>query len=53
MHHWRTNILGSATTTKKAILVDGEVAGNIVSWDAAEKRKARRYECLVMVPTVA
>jgi len=38
MDHWRTNILGSAATTKKAILVGGEVAGNIVSWDAEEKR---------------
>ena len=38
MHHWRTNILGSAATKKKAILVGGEVAGNIGSWDAEEKR---------------
>jgi RimJ/RimL family protein N-acetyltransferase len=38
MHHWRTNILGSARTTKKAILVGGEVAGSVVSWDAEDKR---------------
>jgi RimJ/RimL family protein N-acetyltransferase len=38
MHHWRTNILGGATTTKKAILVGGEVAGSVVSWDAEGKR---------------
>jgi RimJ/RimL family protein N-acetyltransferase len=38
MTHWRTNILGSRATTKKAIVIDGDVAGSIVSWDKAGMR---------------
>lgn len=30
--HWATNILGNPATVKQTILVDGQVAGNIGSW---------------------
>jgi RimJ/RimL family protein N-acetyltransferase len=32
MEHWRTKILADETVAKKTIVVDGEVAGNVVSW---------------------
>ena len=31
--HWATNILGSPSAIAKTILADGEVAGNIGSWE--------------------
>ncbi len=30
--HWATNILGNLATFTQTILIDGKVAGNIVSW---------------------
>jgi RimJ/RimL family protein N-acetyltransferase len=30
--HWRTKILGDASVAKKAILFNGQVAGNILCW---------------------
>lgn len=38
MEHWRTNVLGRPSTKKKTIVVDSEVAGNIVSWEQEGKR---------------
>jgi RimJ/RimL family protein N-acetyltransferase len=36
--HWRTNVIGNASVRKKTILFNGEVAGNIVSWEKSGKR---------------
>lgn len=33
LSHWRMNVLGDARNGKQTIVVDGEVAGNVVSWD--------------------
>ncbi len=38
MLHWRTKVLGDVAARKRAIVVDGRVAGNIGSWDADGKR---------------
>jgi RimJ/RimL family protein N-acetyltransferase len=38
MTHWRTTVLGNANVQKKTIVVDGEVAGNIVSWEQDGRR---------------
>jgi RimJ/RimL family protein N-acetyltransferase len=38
MTHWRTNVLGNASGRKQTIVVDGQVAGNVVSWEQAGKR---------------
>lgn len=38
MAHWRAKVLGDASARKKTIVVDGSVAGNIVSWEQAGKR---------------
>ena len=32
MEHWKTNILGNDTGRKRTILRDGDVVGNILSW---------------------
>lgn len=37
MAHWTTRILGDETVTKKTILFDGQVAGNIVSFERSGK----------------
>lgn len=34
--HWRTRVLASPDSFVQAILVEGEVAGSIVAWDAAD-----------------
>jgi RimJ/RimL family protein N-acetyltransferase len=34
MDHWRTRVLGNPLTKIKTIVVDGEVAGNVLSWEA-------------------
>lgn len=39
MAHWRSKILGDETVAKKTILFDGEVAGNIVSFEHEGKRE--------------
>lgn len=36
MTHWRDNILGNEQGIKKAILWNGRVAGNIVSWQDSD-----------------
>ncbi len=33
MEHWTTNILGNDTGRKRTILLDGEVVGNMLSWE--------------------
>ncbi len=38
MAHWR-KILGDKTVTLKTVLFDGQVAGNIVSWEQAGQRE--------------
>jgi RimJ/RimL family protein N-acetyltransferase len=38
MLHWRTKVIGDPNARKRAIVVDGCVAGNIGSWDAGGKR---------------
>lgn len=38
MTHWRTNVLGNPSGKQKTIVVDGAVAGNIVSWEQDGKR---------------
>lgn len=36
--HWRIKVLANAAAGKKTILVDGQIAGNVVSWHQDEKR---------------
>ncbi|WP_405141851.1 GNAT family N-acetyltransferase [Sphaerisporangium sp. NBC_01403] len=38
MTHWTTRILGDPTVLVRAVIVDGELAGNIVSWWEQERR---------------
>ena len=38
MTHWHTRVLGPASVGKKTIVVDGSVAGNVVSWEQDGKR---------------
>lgn len=38
MEHWRTRVLGSPRTKTKTIVVDGDVAGNVLSWEADGER---------------
>jgi len=38
MTHWHTKVLGEPNNRKKAIVVDDEVVGNIVSWEQDGKR---------------
>ncbi len=38
MTHWRVKVLGNATGGKKTVVIDGAVAGNVVSWDQDGKR---------------
>ena len=33
MEHWTANILGNDTGRKRTILLDGEVVGNMLSWE--------------------
>jgi RimJ/RimL family protein N-acetyltransferase len=33
MEHWMTKVIGDDTVTKKTILFEGRVVGNIVSWE--------------------
>src|SRR5918999_1645947 len=39
MVHWRTKLLGDDTGIAKTILLDGRVAGNIVSFERAGERE--------------
>jgi RimJ/RimL family protein N-acetyltransferase len=36
--HWRTRVLGDPAVRVRAVLVDGEVAGNIVAWWEEDRR---------------
>jgi RimJ/RimL family protein N-acetyltransferase len=36
--HWRANVLGNPSGRKKTIVVGGDVAGNILSWEHDGKR---------------
>jgi len=38
MIHWRTNVLPRREATKKTIVVDGAIAGNVVSWEKDGER---------------
>ena len=38
MTHWRTKILGNLTNRKQVIIAEGEVVGDIGSWDDHGKR---------------
>jgi RimJ/RimL family protein N-acetyltransferase len=38
MTHWRGTVLGNERAGKQTIVVDGEVAGNVVSWDQEAER---------------
>ncbi len=38
MAHWRGKVLGNASGRVKTIVVDGRVAGNVVSWEHDVKR---------------
>ena len=37
MEHWTTNILGNDAGRKRTILLDGDVVGNMLSWDAIRR----------------
>jgi RimJ/RimL family protein N-acetyltransferase len=37
--HWTTKIMGDETVTAKTILYNGQVAGNIVSWEHADQQE--------------
>jgi len=39
MAHWRTRVLGDDSVDKKTVLVDGQVAGNVVSFEREGKRE--------------
>ncbi len=39
MAHWRNNVLGNERVIKKTILFDGQVAGNIVSFEQFGERE--------------
>ncbi|MEU8267075.1 GNAT family N-acetyltransferase [Sphaerisporangium sp. NPDC049002] len=38
MTHWKTRVLGDPTVLVRAVIVGGELAGNIVSWWEQERR---------------
>lgn len=38
MTHWRTKVLADPANQRKAIVLDGRVVGNIVSWDQDGRR---------------
>ncbi|MER7211499.1 GNAT family N-acetyltransferase [Streptosporangium sp. NPDC000239] len=38
MRHWRTRVLGDPTVLVRTVTVDGEPAGNVVSWWAEDRR---------------
>jgi RimJ/RimL family protein N-acetyltransferase len=38
MRHWRTTVLGDPTVLVQTVTVDGEPAGNIVSWWEQDRR---------------
>jgi RimJ/RimL family protein N-acetyltransferase len=38
MNHWKTKVLGDPTVLVRAVEVDGELSGNVVSWTLGERR---------------
>lgn len=38
MTHWATRVLGDPTVLVRTVTVNGEVAGNVVSWSEEERR---------------
>jgi RimJ/RimL family protein N-acetyltransferase len=36
--HWHDNVLGSESVRKQTVVVDGEVAGNVLSWEQEGRR---------------
>ncbi|MFD0885704.1 GNAT family N-acetyltransferase [Streptosporangium algeriense] len=38
MRHWRTRVLGDPTALVRTVTVDGEPAGNVVSWWEEDRR---------------
>jgi RimJ/RimL family protein N-acetyltransferase len=38
MVHWTTKVLGNPSVRKKVAIVDGRVAGHVVSWDESGRR---------------
>jgi RimJ/RimL family protein N-acetyltransferase/ketosteroid isomerase-like protein len=38
MHHWKTRILGDPTVFVQAVMVGGELAGNLVAWWEGDRR---------------
>ena len=38
MVHWSTKVLGNPSVRKKVAIVDGRVAGHVVSWDESGRR---------------
>ena len=40
MQHWTANILGNDTGRKRTVLLDGEVVGNMLSWEQPETRSS-------------
>ena len=41
--HWHTKVLGDPTVLVRTVTVDGEVAGSVVSWWAADGRRFVGY----------
>jgi RimJ/RimL family protein N-acetyltransferase len=39
MAHWRTKILGDETNIAKTVVVDGQVAGNVLCWEHSGERE--------------
>jgi RimJ/RimL family protein N-acetyltransferase len=38
MEHWQAKVLGNPANEAKTIVVDGQVAGNVVSWEQGGRR---------------
>ncbi|WP_345151727.1 nuclear transport factor 2 family protein [Nonomuraea rubra] len=38
MHHWKTRVLGDPTVFVQAVMVEGELAGNLVAWWEGDRR---------------
>jgi RimJ/RimL family protein N-acetyltransferase len=38
MNHWKTKVLGVPANLVRAVEVDGELAGNVVSWTSQDRR---------------
>ena len=38
LKHWRVTVLGDASAGKQTVLINGTVAGNVVSWNQGAQR---------------